>query len=208
MPGVGRGRAVVAHVPHIVTVRVHLAGIGHAERAGRIIRTRELLGELRHDKAGLFGVVFLVLLVLSGIPTLAAPLMLGGVTLRDVLLVALLLAVTAVYLGLIGLEFERLAEVGLGLIPASFAFMGDPAREEKRPVRGLGVVDQRDRAIIGLAGLVVAFEPAEEIAEADMHRRQMPVALAELGQHLDRRVFAARCAQRFFQRLFGQIFSG
>ncbi len=44
-----------------------LTGIGHIERAGRMIQTRELLSELRHDKAGLFGVIFLVLLVLAAI---------------------------------------------------------------------------------------------------------------------------------------------
>lgn len=46
---------------------------------------------------------FLVLVVLSGIPALAAPLMLGGLSGYDVLKVALLLVLTAIYLGSIGL---------------------------------------------------------------------------------------------------------
>ncbi len=44
-----------------------LTGIGRGERASRTTNMRQLLGELRHDKAGLFGVVFLVLLVVAAI---------------------------------------------------------------------------------------------------------------------------------------------
>lgn len=46
---------------------------------------------------------FLVLIVLSGVPALAAPLLLGGVSWQDVLTVVGLLLMTAVFLGSIGL---------------------------------------------------------------------------------------------------------
>jgi ABC-type transport system involved in multi-copper enzyme maturation permease subunit len=46
---------------------------------------------------------FLILIVISGIPAVALPLLLGGVTVADVLAVVGLLLLTAVYLGSIGL---------------------------------------------------------------------------------------------------------
>lgn len=42
-------------------------GLTHRDRAGRVVRTKNLLSELWHDKAGLFGVVFLFCLIVVAI---------------------------------------------------------------------------------------------------------------------------------------------
>jgi ABC-type dipeptide/oligopeptide/nickel transport system permease subunit len=44
-----------------------LTGITHRDRAGRVVKLRQLAGELWHDKAGMLGVIFLVTLVVVAI---------------------------------------------------------------------------------------------------------------------------------------------
>ena len=59
-------------------------------------------------------------------------------------------------------------------------------------MRGPGVIDKRDRAVIGDRGLLVALQIAQQIAERDMHRRQVAMAFAELRQNLDGGIDAVR----------------
>lgn len=55
------------NVESVTGDQLSLTGIGRQERLGRTTTIRQLFGELRHDKAGLFGLIFLVLLVLAAI---------------------------------------------------------------------------------------------------------------------------------------------
>ena len=67
---------------------------------------------------------FILLLVLSGIPALAMPFLLGGVTGGEVLAVVGILLMTALYLGMIGLLVSSMAYRSYRAIVVTYAILG------------------------------------------------------------------------------------